>query len=294
MTLPREPRLRLVFVLPTKNERATIRDAISSLRQICLSRQWQCDIVVADDSDDDTAAISRELGALVIDGGRVGLGQAMARGLSVALELAPDWIISMDTDGQVDLDEIPDFIALAHAQSADVLISSRFLSDTSFDYPYPFVNWLGNRLLVATLRLATGRKFTDSHGGIRVMKPHAIRGLRLIGRHTYVQETLIQMHRRGCKIIEVPSRWKERSHGGSRVLHSIFRYVYRTSPALLCHLKVPVCAAAMGAVFFLDSVFLKIFPEMISALAAFAFGLTSLFLFTIQNRALLIDGGRAR
>lgn len=281
--------LRLAFVLPTKNEQATVGDTVAGLQDLCRRHGWQCEVVVADDSDDETASISRRLGAHVVDGGRAGLGQAMARGLSAALGLSPHWVISMDADGQVDLEEIPVFLSLAQAQNADVVISSRFLSRTSFDYPYPLVNWIGNRILVGILRIATGRGFTDSHGGIRIMRPEAIRGLRLIGRHTYVQETLIQMHRRGNKIIEVPSRWKPRLNGDSRVLHSIFRYAYRTSPALLCHLRFPLVAALGGSFLALEAIFLRALPHSVSLLAAVTLMLLSVALLAHQQKALRIE-----
>jgi glycosyltransferase involved in cell wall biosynthesis len=42
-------------------------------------------VIVADDSDDGTAAIAVSRGAKVVAGGRVGLGQAVMRGLAAAL-----------------------------------------------------------------------------------------------------------------------------------------------------------------------------------------------------------------
>lgn len=161
----------------------------------------------------------------------------MLKGLSLARSKNPDWVLSLDSDGQVDPQEIPDFLNASASCEADVVLSSRFLNSNHLEYSYPLVNWLGNRILVGILRLATWYPFTDSHGGIRLMRPEATDNLMLIGRHTYVQETLIQMHRQNFKIIEVPSRWRERRHGDSRVLASIFRYIRRTLPALLFHLR---------------------------------------------------------
>lgn len=223
--------MKIAFVLPTKNERGTIAGVIGGLETFCRSRGWGHECVVVDDSEDDTAKIAREAGARVLCGGRVGLGQAMLRGLAFARGLEPDWIVSLDADGQVDLDDLE--AAFTAGAGADVVLSSRFLEGASFEYIYPRLNWIGNRILVGILRLATFRAYTDSHGGIRLLRPHTLDGLILVGRHTYVQETLIQLHRRGFTIVEVPGRWKARGAGESRVLRSIRRYVCRTLPALL-------------------------------------------------------------
>lgn len=204
---------------------------------------------MSDDSTDDTPFLARKEGAIVVDGGRVGLGQAMMLGLSEALRYKPDWIFSLDSDGQVCTTEIPVFLKAAVDNKAQLVLSSRFLNSDSIEYHYPFINWLGNRILVGILRLATGHPFTDSHGGIRLMKPHVLNNLQLIGRHTYVQETLIHIKRRGYKIIELPSRWKPRPHGDSRVLHSIFKYIHRTLPGLLFLLHLHWVAIAFAALF---------------------------------------------
>jgi glycosyltransferase involved in cell wall biosynthesis len=229
--------MHFAFVVPAKNEASTISSLIRDLRAICLAHNWRETIIVVDDSSDDTAYLAQRAGALVIPGGQVGLGQAMLFGLAEALRQAPDWIFSLDSDGQVDTNEIPFFVEMATLQDADVVISSRFLKQESLEYRYPWINWFGNRILVAILCLATARRFTDSHGGLRLMRPHTLANLRLIGRHTYVQETLIHMSRRGYKIIEIPSRWKPRHHGESRVLSSISKYVFRTLPGLLFLLR---------------------------------------------------------
>lgn len=244
VTKQRNP--RVVFVLPAKNEETTIGSVIDGLSVIATREGWQYQVIVADDSDDQTAAIAVSRGARVVAGGRVGLGQAVMRGLGAALEFSPDWVFSLDSDGQVDVNELPSFLATALRERADVVLSSRFLSGQQIEYPYPTVNWLGNRILVAILRVATGYRFTDSHGGIRLMRATLLPGLKLLGRHTYVQETLVQMHRSGARIVELPSRWKKREAGESRVVRSVVRYGVRTLPALLYWLRLHYFALALA------------------------------------------------
>jgi len=212
----------------------------------------------------------------------------MGLGLKAALARNPDFVVSLDADGQVDLAELPRFVATALDRGADAVISSRFLGKECFDYPYPLVNWIGNRILVGILRLATGHKFTDSHGGLRVMRARALRGLRLIGRHTYVQETLIQMERAGFRIVELPSRWRPRLHGDSRVLHSIFRYVVRTLPSLLYYLGAHLLGLAAAVWFLLDAAFFGFVSAPTAIAAVFLAAIASVWLMARARLALRI------
>lgn len=248
--------LSIACVLPTKNEEASIGALLGELRVLGQSRGWDLIVVVVDDSTDRTAEIARGFGAQVISGGGRGLGFAMMLGLKKALGLRTDWILSLDTDGQADTAEIPLFVETAERENADVVLASRFMRTTTVDYEYPQVNWIGNRILVFLLRLATGFPFTDSHGGLRLMRPQAVRDLFLLGRHTYVQETLIQMHRRGFRLVEVPSRWRVRQYGESRVIRSIPLYAIRTGPALLYYLKFHF-VAAIAALAFVALIYLQ-------------------------------------
>jgi glycosyltransferase involved in cell wall biosynthesis len=238
--------LKISFVLPTKNEMDSIKSVISDIQKLGKEFNWNHRIILSDDSTDETKRIALSMGATVIDGKNLGLGAAVILGLREALSDAPEWIFTLDTDGQVEISEIPKFLETAINQSADLVISSRFLGKENFQYQYPYLNWVGNRILVAILFLATGRFFTDSHGGIRLIKAELAQNFSLMGKHTYVQETLIASHRRGAKIIELPSKWKIRKFGKSRVLNSIFRYVYRTLPALSYYLYLHFGFAALS------------------------------------------------
>lgn len=225
--------LKVVFVLPTKNEEKTIEILICEIKRISHENNWQIEIIVVDDSQDKTRELAIELNAEVLPGESRGLGFAMLKGLAFAQRKNPDYIVTLDTDGQVDLSEISKFIDIIKTENFDVLTSSRFLKNDLIKYKYPFINYLGNRILVFILRYCTHFPFTDSHGGIRVLKPKTLDGLKLMGLHTYVQETLILFCRNNYQIKELPSQWNERKYSQSRVLKSMGQYIVRTLPGLL-------------------------------------------------------------
>ena len=113
------------------------------------------------------------------------------------------------------------------------MLGSRFAREGLVGYRYRSVNLLGTRILTWILRRMTGLPVTDSHGGIRAMVPEVARELQIIGSHTYVQETIVDAFEKGFRIIELPSAWRKRKFGRSRVVGSIPKYIAYTLPVLL-------------------------------------------------------------
>lgn len=230
--------MRTVLVIPSKNEAARIERTITELYEIFEKQALPRPVVLlTDDSRDETRAIARRLGAVVINGGGKGLGAAMYKGLKAALEYDPEVIIAYDADGQSDPNEIPLFIEPIREDRADMVLASRFLKPGLVQYRYPLLNRFGTVVLSSILRAFTGLPHTDSHGGIRSMRPEVAAELEMLGSHTYVQEAIIDAHEKGFRIIEVPSAWLKREHGKSRVVASIPTYIFYTLPILVLRSK---------------------------------------------------------
>jgi len=222
-------------VIPTKNESASIAAVIESVRKGFVGTRYdQIDILVVDDSYDDTRSVALQNGAVVVRGDGDGLGAAMYKGLKAALDFNPDVIVAVDGDGQADATtEIPRFLAPIDEHRADMVLGSRFMEPDLVDYHYRWVNRFGTRVLSWILRKQTGLTLTDSHGGIRAMIPAVAADLELLGTHTYVQETIIDAVEKGYRLVEIPSVWLKRQTGKSRVVGSIPRYIFYTLPILI-------------------------------------------------------------
>ncbi|MEA1870209.1 MAG: glycosyltransferase family 2 protein [Euryarchaeota archaeon] len=90
------------IILPTKNERESIRETIRRIRSVCPDR-----IVVVDGhSADGTAGIARQMGATVISDNGKGKGDA----LRVAFEYVGDDVVFVDVDDTYPVERIPEFI----------------------------------------------------------------------------------------------------------------------------------------------------------------------------------------
>lgn len=228
----------ICVVLPTKNEESSIKEIINDIFKVFENNELSSPtIIIADDSKDKTRKLAKEAGAHVINGGGKGLGFAMYQGLKFTLSFKPDYIISCDADGQIDLNEIPKFLQPLENDEADIIIGSRFSEPGLVLYKYRWINRLGVRILARILTSFTGMKITDSHGGLRAMKAVVASELEMLGTHTYVQETLIDASDKGFRIKEIPSIWKKRKVGGSKVVSSIPTYIFYTLPILIIRSK---------------------------------------------------------
>jgi glycosyltransferase involved in cell wall biosynthesis len=235
MSLSGDPRLwRICVVLPTRDEIATLESVVEEIRS-AFSRQGLRDptILITDDSHDETRALAHRLGVKVVIGGGQGLGFAMLKGLKAALYYKPDVIVSFDADGQSDPNEIMTSLEPIAKDAADMVVGSRFLQPGLVHYSYPFVNRFGTIVLSWILRMITGLPLTDSHGGMRAMRAEVVAMIDIIGTHTYVQESIIDAYEKGFRIKEVPSAWRKRVQGKSKVVRSIIRYVMYTLPVLV-------------------------------------------------------------
>lgn len=222
--------MKAVGVIPAKNEGETIGQVLDLLEENMPERIDEYEFVVVSSSTDETDRIVRDKGGTVIKDGGTGLGEAMYRGLNKALEFNPDLVFSIDADLQFQPDELGKMIEAS--EDTDMVLGSRFL-ESGVEYDMSLSHRIGNKILTKMVNYATGLSLTDAQTGYRVMKPEVIEELRMVGRHTYVQETIIDAHQNGFSIKEVPVTFAQREKGGSRVVSSISEYAVRTLPAII-------------------------------------------------------------
>ena len=225
---------KITFVLPAKNEESTIELVIKKINTIAKSIDTEpMNIIVASDSSDKTDEICEKFkNVILISGKNIGLGYAMYLGLKKAAELNTEFICSIDSDGQVDLNEIDIFYQEILKKENQLIIGSRFLKKDLIKYDYKFLNNFGTKILRYMINYKTKLNITDSHGGIRIMKSEVAKKLKIIGDHTYVQETIIDAVENGYKVKEIESKWLKREFGDSKVVRSKIKYIFNVFPVL--------------------------------------------------------------
>lgn len=104
--------LDLVVIIPALDEQATIAEVIEGIPRTMPGVSSIRVVVVDDGSTDGTGAKAAACGAEVIRHGRsYGVGAAFQTGITRALEMGAELIVSLDADGQFDPATIPQLIA---------------------------------------------------------------------------------------------------------------------------------------------------------------------------------------
>ncbi len=216
----------LMVVIPARNEARTIGSLLQRLRDAGHHH-----IVVIDDlSNDGTGDIARREGAKVLRP-VLGLGAwgGMQTGIRYALQQGFDTVITMDADGQHEVDELPTLLAAQgpDGKPVDVVIGAHPERASRLRH----VAW-------GWFRWLTGLQVTDLTSGFRCYRARAL-PLLASDEATLLDYqdlgTLLLLRRAGLEVIEVPVRMNLRLDGISRIFNSwlsVTRYMAVTT--LLC------------------------------------------------------------
>lgn len=191
----------VVFVvIPAFNEAGSIGQVIREVRG-----QFEKIAVVDDGSQDDTALLAAEAGAEVL--GHLinrGQGAALQTGIDYALSRGADVIVTFDSDGQHQLDDVKALIAPVIEGRCDVVLGSRFLSKNC---QVPTTRKLVLRLGVLFTRLVSGIQVTDTHNGLRAFSRNAAQQIQIRqDRMAHASEILDEIARLKLRYLEVPTR----------------------------------------------------------------------------------------
>jgi len=163
---------------------------------LVISCKAFCDeiIVVDDGSTDNTAAIAKESGAIVVrNEENLGVAKATQKGFEIA---HGDIIVTMDADGQHDPSDILKLIRPLMEGKCEVTLGVRD------EIPYR-----SERIISALTNL--GVKCSDAGTGFRAIKADLAKKMKMRGKclcGTFVLEA----HKRGARIIEISIKTKPR------------------------------------------------------------------------------------
>lgn len=187
--------LRCLALIPCYNEENTVANLVTKTKQYVDTV-----LVVDDGSNDRTALIAKEAGAVVLSHPRnKGKGAAIKTGFCYALENGFEDVVTMDGDGQHDPEEIRTILSELHQNGHDIVIGTRFGPSTEM----PFWRKIGKRVLDYATSFGSGGKLTDSQSGFRGFNKKAVETLvpRLNGEAFSVEsEQLIKAHDLGLQV----------------------------------------------------------------------------------------------
>ncbi len=223
-------------IIPAYNEEQSIGLVLANIPKIVREV-----IVCNNASTDQTAAVARASGAIVLDEEQKGYGSACLKAIEYITQkpntAQPDIVVFMDADYSDYPEELPSLIAPIVQEDADLVIGSRVLGDMQKGAMMPqqiFGNWLATNLI----RMFYSYHFTDL-GPFRAIKFHKLLELEMEDRDfgwTVEMQVKAAKKRLYCK--EVPVNYRKRVGvskvsgtirgsllAGHKILWTIFKFL---------------------------------------------------------------------
>jgi len=204
----------LSIIIPVYNEERTIGIVLEKLDTFRLDFSKEI-IVIDDGSTDRSYAVVTEFFALRQNLGRVirhsknrGKGASIRTGLA---HVNGEIVIIQDADLEYEIEDIPKLLAPIVKDEADVVFGNRFHSG-SRQVPR-FWRLISNRIGTLLTNIVTGLGFSDVCVGYKAFRTDVLRRVPLKSeRFGFEPEIAIKVARLGCKIHEVPVRYKGRTY----------------------------------------------------------------------------------
>jgi glycosyltransferase involved in cell wall biosynthesis len=229
--------MRLIVASICRNEEGTVGEVLDGIpREISGVDEIAC-WVIDDGSLDGTAELARARGAVVHgDGAEAGLAERFRELVDRTLADGAEVLVHIDGDLQFDPADIPRLVEPLVAGEADVVAADRFSAEGGgFRRPrrMPRAKYLGNRLGAWVISRLSGHRFHDVTCGFRAYGREALFALNTNGMHTYTQESFQMLAMKGLRIRSVPIVVRYFPERRSRVVSSVFQYVWVSAVNIL-------------------------------------------------------------
>ncbi len=206
--------LLISIVIPLYNEENTIKDIINK-----IPNHYQNEIIIVNDGSTDksvqrvTEIVDKNI-VIVNHKRNEGYGAAILTGIKKA---KGDIIVTMDSDGQHNPEEIAKIIQPLLNDSADIVIGSRYLGKINFKIPLHVK--IAEIIIKLFMKLLYGQVIHNNQNGFRAFKRNTIKifeDLRYTGMG-FTTEVLLYSAYKGYKIKEIPITANSREYGDSYV-----------------------------------------------------------------------------
>ena len=198
-------------VIPTLNEAGTIREILTTIhKEVAYPKEI---IVVDGNSTDGTKEIVKDTNfcRLIVESRR-GYGLALRTGMNLA---KGNVVVMVDGDGTYEVRHINMLLNKLVEKDADLCMATRMYDPKK---AMGFMNFVGNKVITFCFDLLYGEFLSDTQSGFRAISRDAI------GRvdfheddMSYATEMLVKFAKEDFKMVEVPSTYKSRKYGRTKL-----------------------------------------------------------------------------
>ena len=152
---------------------------------------------------------------------KMGRGNAIIRGIKILMKKNVDIIIEMDADFSHNPKEIRKNLELFTSKKIDLLISSRYLSKSKI-INWPLKRKIFSRCANWLARILLNIQITDFTNGFRIYSKNTFKIItkncgKIGDGFIVLSEIVYEIHRNNLKILETPTKFKNRIRGESSV-----------------------------------------------------------------------------
>ncbi|TKJ20193.1 MAG: hypothetical protein CEE43_13445 [Promethearchaeota archaeon Loki_b32] len=219
------------IIIPMYNEEYSIREVIER-----IPNHNSYEIIVVDDGSTDNSVKKikeiKERNIQIIQHEKnLGYGAAVLTGFK---RVTGDIIVTMDSDGQHNPEEIPNLIKPIIDNQADFVVGSRYLGSSK--YKVPLHARMGENLIKICLWFLYRQKVSNNQSGFRAFNSQYVKILKNIRDTKFglCTETIFKAGHSKLRISEVPININVRQYGNSRV--DLFKIFISISTCILIYI----------------------------------------------------------
>jgi len=197
-------------VIPTLNEAGNILEELITIdKELAYPKEI---IIVDGDSTDGTKEIVKDTDCKLIIEPRRGYGLALRTGFKHA---KGDVIVMVDGDGTYEVKHINLLLEAMMKNEAELCLATRMYDPNK---AMGFMNFVGNKIITFCFDFFYSQFLSDSQSGFRAISRSAIEKVDLDQDDmAFATEMLVQFAKKGFKMVEVPSVYKARKYGRTKL-----------------------------------------------------------------------------
>jgi glycosyltransferase involved in cell wall biosynthesis len=190
--------LNCSVLIPTYNNQNTLSDVIES-----VLKYTDRIIVVNDGATDKTEEVLKKYSQITVakHAFNKGKGVALRTGFKKAVELGYRYVITIDSDGQHNPDELPAFLEKIEKEPDSLIVGARNMEQSSV----PGKSSFGHKFSNFWYKVETGIDLPDTQSGYRLYPVEKLSGMRFFtNKFEFEIEVIVRAAWRGISVTSVP------------------------------------------------------------------------------------------